>query len=364
VSCSRVNSAVGLLLTLLAAALIGPAQAAAPKSPVIVARGFDAPTHLAAPPNEPGRLYVVEQKGTIRVVVNGRLRAEPFLDIQSLVTSGGEQGLLSVAFHPRYAQNHLFYVDYTDTNGDTRVVEYRSDGARAIASSARQLFFEKQPFANHNGGQLAFGPDGLLYIGMGDGGSGGDPNNNGQTFVDKLAKIWKLDVNNPDAEPVLAEYGLRNPWRFSFDRANGDLYIADVGQNMWEEVDYVPRARLGQVMNFGWAVYEGRAPFDRSRKLDPRGPYRGPIEVYSHSLGCSVTGGFVYRGKARPDLRGRYYYGDYCSGTVWSLKVVKGKVTGFRKETFTIPSLTSFGEDARGGLYAVSQGGVIYRIAG
>jgi glucose/arabinose dehydrogenase len=296
--------------------------------------------------------------------VNGRLWAEPFLDVQNLVTSGGEQGLLSVAFHPRYAQNHLFYVDYTDTNGDTRVVEYRSDGIRAIPSSARQLFFEKQPFSNHNGGQLAFGPDGLLYIGMGDGGSGGDPNNNGQTFGNKLAKIWKLDVNTPDAQPVLAEYGLRNPWRFSFDRATGDLYIGDVGQGMWEEIDYVPRARLNQVQNFGWAVYEGRAPTDNSRKLDPRGPYRPPIQVYSHALGCSVTGGFVYRGKARTDLAGRYYYGDYCSGTVWSLKMVKGRMTGFRKERFTIPSLTSFGEDARGGLYAVSQRGLIYRIAG
>jgi glucose/arabinose dehydrogenase len=364
VSCSRASSSVGLLLVLLVLAVLGSAQAAAPRAPVVIARGFDAPLHLAASATEPGRLYVVEQKGVIRVIVNGRLRAEPFLDIQSLVRSGGEQGLLSVAFHPRYAQNHLFYVDYTDTNGDTRVVEYRSDGTRAIPSSARQLFFEKQPFSNHNGGQLAFGPDGLLYIGMGDGGSGGDPNNNGQTFVNKLAKIWKMDVNASDPQPVLAEYGLRNPWRFSFDRANGDLYIADVGQGAWEEIDYVPRAKLGQIQNFGWAVYEGRAPLDSSRELDPRGPYRPPVQVYSHALGCSVTGGFVYRGKARPDLRGRYYYGDWCSGTVWSLKMVKGRVTSFRKERFTVPQLTSFGEDARGGLYAVSQRGLIYRIAG
>jgi glucose/arabinose dehydrogenase len=353
-----------LTLLLLVVALVGPAQAAVPKRPVVVARGLDSPVHLAAPAGEPGRLYVVEQKGTIRVIQNGKVLAQPFLDIQSLIQSGGERGLLSVAFHPRYAQNHLFYVDYTDTNGDTRVVEYRSDGARAIPSSARQLFFEKQPFANHNGGQLAFGPDGLLYIGMGDGGSGGDPYNNGQTFGNKLAKIWKLDVNASDPQPVLAEYGLRNPWRLSFDRATGDLYIGDVGQGSWEEIDYVPRARLGQVMNFGWAVYEGRAPYDRNRTLDPRGPYRAPIRVYSHALGCSVTGGFVYRGKARADLVGRYFYGDYCSGTVWSLKVVKGKATSFRKEPFTISSLSSFGEDARGGLYAVSQRGVIYRIAG
>jgi glucose/arabinose dehydrogenase len=353
-------------LVAVALALVGSAQTATPRPvrPVVVARGLDSPVHLSAPANEPGKLYVVEQKGVIRVITSGRLQAEPFLDIEDIVVSGGERGLLSVAFHPRYAQNHLFYVDYTDTNGDTRVAEYRSDGGVAVESSERQLFFQKQPFANHNGGQLAFGPDGLLYIGMGDGGSAGDPSNNAQTFENKLGKLWRLDVDTPGADPVLAEFGLRNPWRFAFDRANGDLYIADVGQNAWEEIDYVPRSRLGQVTNFGWSVYEGRVPYDNSRRLDPRGPYRGPIQVYSHAFGCSVTGGFVYRGKARPDLAGRYFYGDWCSGIVWSLRMTKGKTTGFRKEKFSIPQLSSFGEDARGGLYAVSQRGVIYRIAG
>jgi glucose/arabinose dehydrogenase len=346
------------------AAVLTAALALVAQPPTVVAQGLESPTDVTAPKSEPGRLYVVEQAGVIKVLQGGKVRAEPFLDIRNLVSSGGERGLLSVAFHPRYATNHLFYVDYTDTNGDTRVVEYRSDGTRAIPSSARQLFFEKQPFSNHNGGQLAFGPDGLLYIGLGDGGSGGDPNNNGQTFATKLAKIWKLDVNKPGAQPVLAEYGLRNPWRFSFDRASGDLYIADVGQNAWEEIDYVRRAQLGRVMNFGWAVYEGRAPYDPSRTLDRRGPLVLPIAVYSHSQGCSVTGGFVYRGKARRDLVGRYFYGDYCSGLVWSLRVQKGKATGLRQETFKIAGLTSFGEDARGGLYAVSGNGIVYRIAG
>jgi glucose/arabinose dehydrogenase len=330
----------------------------------VVSRGLDSPVDLAAPAGEPGRLYVVEQKGTIRVIANGRLQARPFLDIESLVSSGGERGLLSVAFHPRYAQNHLFYVDYTDTDGNTRVVEYRSAGGRAVPSSARQLLFVEQPFSNHNGGQLAFGPDGDLYIGLGDGGAGGDPSNNGQTFGTKLAKIWKLDVNDPGAQPVLVAYGLRNPWRFSFDRASGDLYIGDVGQDRWEEIDYVPRAKLAQLINFGWAVYEGRSRYDPDRTLDTSAPYRGPVQVYSHALGCSVTGGFVYRGKGRPGLAGRYFFGDYCSGTVWSMKVVKGRAVGLRKEAFTIPALTSFGEDARGGLYAVSQRGAIYRIAG
>jgi glucose/arabinose dehydrogenase len=332
--------------------------------PAVVVKGLDAPTDVAAPASEPGRVYVVEQAGLIKVVDKGRVRAQPFLDIRDIVSSGGERGLLSVAFHPRYANNRRFYVDYTDTDGNTRVFEYRSDGTQAIPSSARQLFFEKQPFPNHNGGQLAFGRDGLLYIGLGDGGSGGDPDNNGQTFTTKLAKIWKLDVNTADAQPVLVAYGLRNPWRFSFDRATGDLYIGDVGQSRVEEIDYVPFARLGGLMNFGWAAYEGTAPYDTGRQLDPRGRLVWPIRVYTHTFGCSVTGGFVYRGKARPDLAGRYFYGDYCSGTIWSLLMRKGRVTGWRREPFKIPGLTSFGEDARGGLYAVSSGGTLYRIAG
>jgi glucose/arabinose dehydrogenase len=332
--------------------------------PAVIVKGRDAPTDVAAPASEPGRVYVVEQAGLIKAIDKGRVRAQPFLDIQGLVSSGGERGLLSVAFHPRYASNRLFYVDYTDTNGNTRVVEYRSDGTQAIPSSARQLFFETQPFANHNGGQLAFGPDGLLYIGLGDGGSGGDPNNNGQTFTTKLAKIWKLDVGKFDAQPVLVAYGLRNPWRFSFDRATGDLYVGDVGQSSWEEIDYVRRALVGGLMNFGWAVYEGNAPYDSNRQLDPRGRLVRPVRVYSHSFGCSVTGGFVYRGKARPDLAGRYFYGDYCSGTIWSFRMRHWRLTGWRQEPFKIPGLTSFGEDARGGLYAVSQSGTLYRIAG
>jgi glucose/arabinose dehydrogenase len=345
-----------------AAAIFASALAlAAP--PTVVARGLGPLTHLAAPATEPGRLYAVEQRGVIRVIERGRVRAQPFLDIHTQVSSGGERGLLSVAFHPRYAKNHLFYVDYTDTAGNTRVVEYRSNGRTAILSSAREIFYQRQPYPNHNGGQLAFGPDGLLYIGLGDGGSEGDPNNYGQTMRTKLAKIWKLDVNRRGAQPRLVAYGLRNPWRFSFDRAKGDLYIADVGQNEWEELDYVPRAQLGSVPNFGWAVYEGNATYDPSRTLDPRGRYVRPVEVYSHDAGCSVTGGFVYRGRSRPDLVGRYFYGDYCSGTVWSLRIADGKATDVRREAFRIPGLTSFGEDARGGLYAVSADGVVYRIA-
>jgi glucose/arabinose dehydrogenase len=344
-----IGSASRALALVVAAALVVPAASAKRNAvPTVVVRGLGGLTHLAAPASEPGRLYAVEQRGVIRVVQAGKLRPQPFLDIHTRVSCCGEQGLLSVAFHPRYARNHLFYVDYTDTAGNSRVVEYRSNGRAAILSSARQL---------------AFGPDGLLYIGLGDGGSGGDPNNNGQTFRTKLAKIWKLDVNKRGAQPQLVDYGLRNPWRFSFDRATGDLYIGDVGQNAWEEIDYVARARLGTVLNFGWAVYEGDSGYDSSRTLDPRGPYVRPAEVYSHDEGCSVTGGFVYRGKGAPALAGRYFYGDYCSGTVWTLKIVDGQATDVRRESYRIPGLTSFGEDARGGLYAVNEGGTVFRIA-
>jgi glucose/arabinose dehydrogenase len=351
-----------VILAVLTAAVAFAGPLAAP--PTVVARNLDAPTDVTAPASEPGKLYVVEQAGTIRVVDRGRVRPQPFLDIRSLVGSGGERGLLSLAFHPNYGKNRRFFVHYTDTSGNTRVVEYRSNGTRAITSSARLLLTEQQPFANHNGGQLAFGPDGLLYLGLGDGGSGGDPQNNGQTFTNRLGKIWKLDVNRRGADWQLVSYGLRNPWRFSFDRANGDLYIGDVGQGEWEEIDYLPRAQSGQLTNFGWAVYEGDEQFDSTRQLDPRGRLVQPVQVYSHALGCSVTGGIVYRGKARRDLLGRYFYGDYCSGIVWSLRVRNGKATGVRRESFRIPGLTSFGQDARGGLYAVSANGTLYRIAG
>ena len=343
-------------------ALVAAALAVAP--PTVVARGLGPLTHLAAPASEPGRLYVVEQRGVIRVIERGRVRRQPFLDIHTRVSSGGERGLLSVAFHPGYARNHRFYVDYTDTAGNSRVVEYRSNGRTAILSSARLVFYERQPYPNHNGGQLAFGPDGLLYIGLGDGGSGGDPNNNGQTFRTKLAKIWKLDVNRRGAQPQLVAYGLRNPWRFSFDRANGDLYIADVGQGSWEEVDYVPRAQLGMLANFGWAVYEGDTRYDSNRTVDTRGRLVAPVAAYSHSSGCSVTGGFVYRGKSAAALAGRYIYGDYCSGNVWTLRIEGGKAADVRREPYRITGLTSFGEDARGALYAVTEDGTVWRIAG
>ncbi|MBD0329187.1 MAG: PQQ-dependent sugar dehydrogenase [Thermoleophilia bacterium] len=328
-----------------------------------VVSGLDRPLHLAAPRSEPTRLYVVEMAGRVRVVVGGRLRAEPFLDIRDLVSSGGERGLLSIAFHPRYGQNRRFYVNYTDARGDTRVVEYRSDGTRALPGSRRELLHVPQPYSNHNGGQLAFGPDGRLWIGTGDGGSAGDPLNVAQNMRSLLGKLLTLAVDRDNPRPRIAGLGLRNPWRFSFDRRTGDLYLGDVGQNRWEEVDYLPRRRLGRLQNYGWDVYEGRAVYERKPR-NRAGVLVRPVRVYSLSGGhCAVSGGFVYRGSSLPRTRGRYFYGDTCSGSVWSFRMVRGKVRQHRRERFSVPRIVSFGEDARGELYLVSLSGSVYRLS-
>jgi glucose/arabinose dehydrogenase len=328
----------------------------------LVRSGFDEPLHVAAAKGQPGKLYVVEQTGVIRVIVSGKLQARPFLDIHSRITSGGEQGLLSVAFHPKFAKNRLFYVDFTDTNGDTRVVQFKANKAATLGSpsSARQLLFVNQPYPNHNGGQLAFGPDGFLYVGMGDGGSGGDPGNRAQNLSQRLGKLLKINATKAGAQAQIVDYGLRNPWRFSFDRANGDLYIGDVGQGAWEEIDYVARRDTG-MKNFGWNVYEGNARYS-DNPLNPAGKLTAPVQVYSHADNCSVTGGFVYRGKAVPSARGRYFYGDFCSGRVWSLKIVNGRATDLRQESQRLEELSSFGEDTRGELYAVTLSGRLYRL--
>ena len=253
------------------------------QGPRVVLRGLASPTNVTAPRGGPGRLYVVEQPGRVRIVVNGKLRARPFLDITRLVKSGGEQGLLSVAFHPDYATNRRLYIDYTDLNGNTHVVEYRADraGTRALPSTRRQLFSVRQPYANHNGGQLAFGPDRLLYVGMGDGGSAGDPENRAQNLSSLLGKLLKIDPLKRGARPVIAAYGLRNPWRFSFDRTTGDLWIGDVGQGDWEEIDWTPRASPG-LENYGWDVYEGNAIYE-DKQPTPGGALVAPVHVYGHA---------------------------------------------------------------------------------
>jgi glucose/arabinose dehydrogenase len=257
-----------------------------------------------------------------------------------------------MAFHPKYRTNHRFYVNYTDVNGDTRVIEYRSRGALA-PRRVRQILFVKQPYANHNGGQLQFGPDGWLYVGMGDGGSAGDPQNHAQNLSSRLGKLLRIDVSSRRPVVQIAGYGLRNPWRFSFDTA-GNLYIGDVGQDSWEEIDYTPRSSL-QLENYGWNVYEGRHTYEH-KSPNSAGHLVMPVSEYSHSLGCSVTGGYVWHG--------RYYYGDYCSGRVWSLRIVGGRAKGIRQEAINVPSLSSWGLDGQGTLYAVSLNGKIYRITG
>jgi glucose/arabinose dehydrogenase len=356
-----VSALLTAVVTACASSAVPTSTTAQPALRLEQVANLSAPLHVAAPRSEPNRVYVVEQDGAIRVLQGRRVRT--FLDISSRVRSGGEQGLLSVAFHPQYARNRRFYVNYTDVNGHTRVVEYRSNGTRALPGTARQLLFVRQPYANHNGGQLAFGPDGHLYVGMGDGGSGGDPQNRAQNLGDRLGKLVRLNVDRRGARWEIVGYGLRNPWRFSFDRANGDLYIGDVGQNAWEEVDFTSRNSPG-LENYGWDVYEGRAIYER-KEVNPAGRLVPPIHVYANGGGeCSVTGGFVYRGRAVPGLRGRYVFGDFCSGNIWTLRVANGEAVDVRRERIRVINLSSFGEDARGELYATSLAGRVFRIVG
>ena len=326
-----------------------------------VARGFDAPVQVTSTAAEPRRLYVVEQRGTIRTLQDGRVRSGFFLDIRGRVQAGGEQGLLGLAFDPQYAANRFVYVNFTDRSGHTRIVRFRTSGARALVSSARLLLRVEQPFSNHNGGHLAFGPDGRLWVGLGDGGSGGDPQGNAQNMRALLGKMLRLNVRRPGSSPEIVGLGLRNPWRYSFDRATGDLYIADVGQGAVEEVNFTPRGTTG-LQNYGWNLYEGSRRFSSGEPSTGRLVF--PVYEYGREQGnCTVIGGHVYRGRARPAERGRYVVGDYCSGIVWSFRVVSGEASGLRTEPFRIPSLTSFGENVAGELFAVSHDGVVYRLS-
>jgi glucose/arabinose dehydrogenase len=324
------------------------------------ATGFDSPVYVTSAPGDPATLYVVEQPGTIKIVRNGSI-AGTFLDIRSRVKSGGEQGLLSVAFHPQYTTNHRFYVDYTDTNGDTRVVEFTSANGAGNPASARQLLFVDQPYNNHNGGQLEFDGKGYLYVGMGDGGSGGDPENRAQNLKSRLGKMLRINPTRAGSAWQIVGYGLRNPWRFSFDRANGNLWIGDVGQDAWEEVDYRNAARVGRLANYGWNRFEGKATFDSHKPYARKGDTVSPVIVYSHSAGCSITGGYVYRGSAVSSAQGRYFYGDYCSGTIWSFKAGNGRLSA-PTVAGNIKNLSSFGEDGNGELYATSLDGSLYRL--
>jgi glucose/arabinose dehydrogenase len=326
-----------------------------------IASGLSGALYVTAPRGIPGTVYVVRQGGRIDVVVNGKVRPTPFADVTARISSGGERGLLSLAFHPAYKKNHLVYLSYTDPNGDSRIVRYKTDGAKILPRTAKQLLFIKQPYPNHNGGQLQFGPDGKLYAGYGDGGSGGDPENRAQNVATKLGKLLRLDVTKSKLAWQLVGIGLRNPWRFSFDRQTGDFWVGDVGQDTWEEVDVVPHAAFKPLLNFGWSAFEGDAKFKDE-------PLRGgtlvkPAYVYHHGdAGCSITGGYVYRGAAVPALQGRYVFGDFCSGNVWSGLASGGALTDVRSEG-KIGELAGFGEDASGELYAASLGGTVYKLS-
>ena len=347
------------------------------------ADGFGALTFLTNAGDGTGFKYAVEQRGAIyRILPDGAIDSTPFLDISDRIDAGGERGLLGLAFHPEFETNGRFFVDYTDKQGDTVVSEFLLTDQGVLDPAAEKVLLTiDQPFANHNGGMLAFGADGYLYIGTGDGGSGGDPMGNGQDLATLLGKILRIDIDNgdpyaiPDGNPFIClgfcpaiapmpeiwDWGLRNPWRFSFDRQAGDLWIGDVGQNTYEEVNAEPAGAGGR--NYGWNTMEGNHCFATSScAQDGLTP---PVAEYTHSVGCSITGGYVYRGSALPQLAGKYVFADYCSGRIWALDAATALATGSAEPTQygKLPiGPTSFGEDEAGELYVVSQEGQVYRL--
>jgi glucose/arabinose dehydrogenase len=333
---------------------------------------LEQPVAMATRPGE-RTLYLVEQVGRVRAIRGGQLDPTPVVDISDRVTAGGEQGLLGLAFSP---DGRFLYLAYTDRDGNHQVSELTMRGQRADPGSERSILHFDDPFGNHNGGQLAFGPDGYLYIAFGDGGGGGDPEGNGQSLDALLGKILRIDprpgggrpyqvpsdnpfVGRDGARPEIWAYGLRNPWRFSFDAATGDLWIGDVGQNAYEEIDYQPAGEGGR--NYGWNRREGLHPFDGGDR--PDGAVDPVIEYGREGGACTVIGGFVYRGQRIRGLRGAYLYGDYCAGWVRAARVRDGEVLDRRDLGLEVPSLSSFGVDAAGELYALSLSGDVYRLA-
>ncbi|MEW6568456.1 MAG: PQQ-dependent sugar dehydrogenase [Chloroflexota bacterium] len=396
---------VAFTLLLLACNLLSPP---APDTPTLQPMESDTaiptetptpiPTHTPAPPPDPAalqwtlvasgftrpldvqnagdaRLFIVEQAGVIRVIEDGQLQPEPFLDIRDRVGDNAlEQGLLGLAFHPQFAANGFFFLNYTDNLGDTVIARYQATADHATADPASEIILLTfdQPYANHNGGGMAFGPDGYLYIGTGDGGSRGDPLGNGQSLNTLLGKILRLDVDQgqpyaiPPDNPFAASgeiyreiwaFGLRNPWRFAFDPATGDLCIADVGQASWEEVDFQPAGAAGGV-NYGWNLREGMHPYASNATAG----LTDPVAEYSHAQGCSITGGVVIRSPSPPEWHGVYLYGDYCSGRIWGLsRAVLGNWNS--QVLFETPfSISSFGRDTAGEVYLVDHAGAVYRL--
>ena len=330
-----------------------------------VTGGLSQPVDLASTPSRPGTLYVVEQEGLVRVVRNGTLQTAPFLDIRDRVSCCGERGLLGLAFHPKYGSNGRLYVNYTNNAGDTRVVEYRANAAGTAVNegTARVLLAVGQPYSNHNAGDLAFGRDGFLYVPLGDGGSGGDPENRAQNMRTRLGKLVRVNVSTRAARIVAL--GFRNPWRISLDRATGRLWIGDVGQGTREEVDVFRPAARG-LENYGWRRLEGSTLHHSGTRLYSRSRYVPPVHQYATHAngGCAITGGFVYRGAIRA-ARGRYFFGDYCNGRVSSFVLRNGRRADLRwHPRLTVPgNLSSFGEGASGELFLLSHGGgAVYRL--
>jgi len=356
----------------------------------LVVNGLSRPLQVVAPPNDFDRIFIVEQYsggiGRIKIfnLNTNTLNATPFLSIQ--VGIAFEQGLLGLAFHPNYAQNGYFYINYTNNFGDTVIARYTVSANPDIAdaSSATTIMTFGQPYENHNGGWISFGPDGYLYIATGDGGSGGDPGNRSQDITNqKLGKMLRIDVDGgtpyaiPPSNPFVGitgddeiwSYGLRNPWRCSFDSLTGDLWIGDVGQNSWEEVSFQPATSTGGD-NYGWRCYEGNHPFNTSG-CPPQNTTVSPVWEYStHTVGCSLTGGEVYRGSAIPTLRGTYFFGDWCNAKIWSFRYDGSVMTEYQDRTaelhppgvLSINFITSFGHDAAGEMYICDMGGEVFRV--
>lgn len=359
-------------LVVAVAASVAPARALPPLPLVRLTQvaTLSQPVGMAIRANDPA-LYLVEKTGRVRAIRGGALDPTPALSLAGQVSQGGEQGLLGLAFSP---DGSRMYVDFTDLAGDTRVVEYQMSGGVADPATRRDLLFVDQPFSNHNGGQLGFGPDGSLHISLGDGGSAGDSFNAGQRLDTLLGKILRIGtqpsgslpytipadnpfVGTPGARGEIWAYGLRNPWRFSFDRLTGDLWVADVGQNAWEEIDFQQRSSDGGE-NYGWRRMEGNHPYQGGTPPPDHVP---PIHEYSHAFGCSVTGGFVYRGARMPLLQGAYVFADFCAGRLKALQRIAGQVVELDLAA-TVSFVTSFGEDQEGELYAMSLNGPLYRI--
>jgi glucose/arabinose dehydrogenase len=323
---------------------------------------FDQPVYVTQPASGDDALFVVEQCGRIVRVDGGR--SETFLDVSDLITCGGEQGLLSMAFAPDYGRSGLFYVNYTSTDGSSRTVEYqRANDSTADPDSARELLRIEDFASNHNGGLLLFGPDEELYLGMGDGGGAGDPERTAQNLDSLLGKLIRIDIDGASGQ--VAAFGLRNPWRFSFDRKTRDLWIGDVGQSALEEIDGVTWrqfAESGQPLNFGWSAFEGTQRFNSDQEAPDAIP---PVLVYGREGGCSVTGGYVVREPELRSLYGRYLYGDFCAGELRSFTARPGEEpTDDTELGVQVPSLSSFGEDRAGRIYATSLEGPVYRLSG